>query len=565
VITPAALGRPETIASVLTLANCHGVEMNLADQRLCPLPPMEERLLSSMLLRAEAATPDAPALMFAQSGTSWTYGEFAVAGRRAAGGLRELGIIGGDRFGIMLANCPEYLVAWYGSLFAGAVDVAINHGLVGEMLAHELNVASVKAVVCDGDGARSLQAVAHLVPTLELLISLEGAPARPTGPLPIVAFDDVVVGAELSDPATDPLELVSIRYTSGTTGHPKAVGMRHSHMAAFSRHCNWLMGMGGEDRLYTCYPLHHTFASMLGVVCSFQVGACCIVDERFSGSRYWEQIRRFEATRAQIIYPLIPILMAQPASPLDREHRCPKLWTGFSMPEFEERFATRLIPHYAMSEGCIMVYDMPDQENDRGAAGKVSPLFDVQVCDDHGMPLPTGEEGEILWRPRIPGLMMAEYVGNPRVTVDSWRDLWFHSGDRGRFDKDGYMFFLGRTSEAIRRKGVNIPIASVEEAAKKMDGVVEAVAIAVPSVLGESEVKLCVVCEGDPPEATDLAAFLRTQLPPEFIPRYLEFRDDVPRTTTFKILRRELQQEGDHGITAATVDLEASRRARRTA
>jgi crotonobetaine/carnitine-CoA ligase len=526
---------------------------------------MQERLLSSMLLRAEEARPDAEALVFAQSGTRWTYREFAADARRAAGGLRAAGIEPGDRLGIMLANRPEFVLAWYGSLFAGAVDAAINHGLVGDMLAHELRVASVKAVVCDGESAPALQAVAHLVPTLELLISLDGVPANPGGPLPTVAFADVVAGPELCEPATDPYALVSIRYTSGTTGHPKAVGMRHSHMAAFSRHCNWLLGMGEDDRLYTCYPLHHTFASMLGVVCSFQMGACCVVDERFSGSRYWEQIRRFDATRAQIIYPLIPILMAQPESPLDREHRCSRLWTGFSTPEFEQRFNTTLVPHYAMSEGCIMVYDLPGQENDRGAAGKVSPLFDVQVCDDDGMPLPAGEEGEILWRPRIPGLMMAGYIGNPEVTVESWTDLWFHSGDRGRFDEDGYMFFLGRTSEAIRRKGVNIPVASVEEAAKKLEGVVEAVAIAVPSALGESEVKLCVVCAGAPPEASELAAFLRQHLPREYIPRYIEFRDDVPRTSTFKILRRELQQEGDRGITERTVDLEADLRAQRIA
>jgi crotonobetaine/carnitine-CoA ligase len=156
--------------------------------------------------------------------------------------------------------------------------------------------------------------------------------------------------------------------------------------------------------------------------------------------------------------------------------------------------------------------------------------------------------------------MMPEYYGDPAATVAAWRNLWFHSGDLGRMDDDGYLYLLGRMGDQIRRKGVNIAAEDVEAAAREFDEILDAAAIAVPSELTESEVKLCVV-----PRSLrfDLSLFyehLRGALPAEMVPRYIEVRDSLPRTDTHKIAKAVLRSEGDRGLTPGTVDLEAIRR-----
>ena len=183
----------------------------------------------------------------------------------------------------------------------------------------------------------------------------------------------------------------------------------------------------------------------------------------------------------------------------------------------------------------------------------------MQVVDQNGEPLAAGQEGELVWRPRMPHLMFAGYFGDPVATVNAMRDLWFHPGDLVRFDEDGYLYLVGRIGDQIRRKGVNIPAESIEEVARHCPGVVEAAAIAVPSELGESEVKLCVLCVEPVPSLQLLVEFLSQNLPRSMVPRFVEFRSELPRTDTHKIAKHLLRGEGLAGITPTTIDLERDR------
>jgi crotonobetaine/carnitine-CoA ligase len=524
------------------------------DHVIQSLPALEDRVLAAALLRWAHIQPDAPALDFPEAGVRWTYGSFANDAQRIAHGLRGCGLNPGDRIGLMLPNCPEYALGWYGSLCAGLIDVAVNHHLVKDMLAYQLRIAGVRAVITDQEGANAIAEVVHELPDLALLIVTK--PVAYRRDTRTVSFSQLDSAGELLFEPGAPSGTVSIRYTSGTTGPAKAVAMTNSQSILLGAHMVTLINHGPGQRLYTCFPLHHGLSSILGIGGSLSSGGCCIVDDRFSASRYWQKIGATNATRAHILGPMVAMVLAQPASSSDRDHACTVVWTAPANPTFESRFGASLVTHYSMTEGNIIAYLRPGAENRKGSSGIVSPLFDVRIADEHDQEVPTGESGQILWRPLWPHLMMASYWGDPVATVAAWRGLWFHSGDEGRIDEDRYLYLVGRMGDQIRRKGVNIPAHHIEEAARRYEGVVDAAAIAVPSELGDSEVKLAVVVRGDlHPDPRAFEAFLGQYLPPEMVPRYLEFRADLPQTDTYKVSKARLRQEWLDGRLGSTVDL----------
>jgi crotonobetaine/carnitine-CoA ligase len=518
------------------------------------IPPLAERRITDLLLAQVAQRGDQAYVDFPAAGRSWTYAEFADETARIGAGLRALGHEPGDRVGIMLPNDPEYLLGWFGSLFAGTVDVAVNYQLTKGRLAHQLRIAEVTTLVCGAEGAHAVAEVLDEVPSLRTIVAVDdGAPDLGLRRVPFASLaEHEPIGRHLSSPK----ETATIRYTSGTTGPAKAVALTHSRLAVFASQFVWITGYTPEDRLYSCFPLHHGIASTLGVVTTLVSGGHLILDERFSASGYWASIRRHEATLAHVINPLIPLLLAQPESPADRDHRCTRLWTAVPNEEFEQRFGAKLINFYGQSEGGAIALIPPGEDAPQGSSGRESDLFEIQIFDDDEYPVAPSEVGEIVWRPKQPHLMTPGYVGDPESTVRAWRNLWFHSGDAGWLDERGYLFLIGRVGDQIRRKGVNISAEEVEAAATEYESVVVAAAVAVPSELGESEVKLSVVVDFEDFDPAALHAHMRAALPPEMVPRFIEVREDLPWTDTHKVRKAVLREEG---ITPRTIDFEAHR------
>jgi crotonobetaine/carnitine-CoA ligase len=217
-----------------------------------------------------------------------------------------------------------------------------------------------------------------------------------------------------------------------------------------------------------------------------------------------------------------------------------------------------MIYFYGQSEGNAIAFTPPGEEQRVGSCGKVSPYFEVQVCDEDDYPVPAGVPGQILWRPTEPHMMMTGYFGNAEATVNAWQGLWFHSGDEGMFDADGYLYLIGRMGDQIRRKGVMIAANDIETVALAFAGVVEAAVTGVPSDIGESDVRLSITTRTD----FDLMEFvehLRRSLPPEMVPRFVELRQSFPHTDTHKILKAQLRQEWTGGASPNVVDLEVRR------
>jgi crotonobetaine/carnitine-CoA ligase len=498
---------------------CHSITCYMSDKRshasVPPLPPLAERRISDLLIRQAQTRPDSTFMTFPVQGSNWTYQELLEGALKLGGGLNALGLQRGDRVGIMLGNRPEYVLSWFGSMFMGTIDVSVNSRLTGSLLRHQLALAGVRAVICDAPASRALHEVAADLPSLQTLVSVDPIEAGSSG-LESITFASLVDHAPIKPHASAPKDTASIRYTSGTTGPAKAVALTHSRVTSFATQFVWLTEYGTSDRLYTCFPLHHGIASGLGVVATLVAGGSLVVDGQFSASQYWPRIRAHEATLAHILNPLIPILLAQPPSPDDRDHACTRMWTASPNPSFEARFGSRLIYFYGQSEGGAIAFTPLGEEPRPGSAGRAGPYFEVQICDEDDYPVPAGVVGQILWRPLEPHLMTPGYFGNPEATVRAWQGLWFHSGDQGMLDEDGYLYLIGRMGDQIRRKGVMIASDDIETVALEFPGVAEAAATGVPSDLGESDVRLSIVVANADFDLTAFVEHLRRSCRPKW-------------------------------------------------
>lgn len=508
-------------------------------------------------------------LNFIDHGETISYQQVAARSLAIGRGLRELGVTEGAKVGLLLAGSPLHVYAWFATLGAALVDVPINPDFRGEVLDHAIRKTDVTAAFADKLGLEALAtASADMRARLALLVVPDElhawalangeAPSNVGSFLPLSQLEAAGRASKLPQAQVDSRALASIRFSSGTTGLPKGVMMDHGHMLASARKFNDMMDYGLCDTMYTCFPFHHVFATITGVLSTLCAGGSMIVAQKFSATRYWQDIREHGATRAHLLDPLVPLLMKQPPSELDRQHKVPVVYTAAGYyPDFEERFGVRILSLYDMSELTVVAHYPPGLPRREGSCGKESGLFDVAIVDESGCELPTGQDGEIIVRPRYPSFMFMGYYNDAEQTVRQWRDMWFHTGDRGRKDADRYFYFLGRVGDRIRRRGVNISAEQVERVALRNPDILECAAIAVPSPLGEDDIKLCArLVAGSKATPGDIAATLAATLPKAMTVRYVEIFDQLPKTQTEKVQRAALRKLGERGFTPGTWDHE---------
>jgi crotonobetaine/carnitine-CoA ligase len=515
---------------------------------------LQDRVISQILAERGQTTPDRPFVHI--GGVMYTYGQMYEASREIALGLAALGIERGTRVVMMLPNRLEFLLGWLGTALTGATIVPINPDWKGETLSYILTDAQPTLVILGQGLLDQVEETLAGLASLETVVVCDrddsDQRARPfttrrweeigslgqDGPLPAPArFDDVL----------------AVLYSSGTTGRPKGIVMPHAHVYSFGVQWGNATNFGPDDILYAPTPLFYMQATVLGLVPTLMAGAQIHIAERFSASRYWDDIRATRATIAHGQFSLIPLLLKQPPNELDREHQCTRVFIAKSNAEFEERFGVRIIEIYGSTELNIVTYN-PWDHHKEGSAGKAAPNFDVRIFDDDDCELPIGEIGEIVSRPTEPFVISFGYYNRPEVTLEAWRNMWFHCGDRGYFDDDGYLFFVDRKKDMIRRKGENISSQEVERQVNSHPAVLESAAIPVPAETAEDEVMVFVVLQpGASVTAPELLEYLPTVLPRFMVPRYIEIIDQLPKTGSSKIEKFKLRE---HGITPKTWDRE---------
>lgn len=495
-------------------------------------------------------------------GETRTYHELDERSDQVAAGLAHLGLAPGDTAATFMANSAGHVDTWFGMTKAGVVEVPVNTANRGYLLHYVLHQSGCRAAVVDEDLADRVAAVAADLPRLAHLVvkRTSGGPLDLNLPGRVALHDleELYRDGPSPSPTLTGSSVAVLLYTSGTTGPSKGVVLPHTANLTCARHTVGLCRYTSDDRLYTVFPLFHINAKYTSTLAAMAAGADLVMDTRFSASTFWDTLRREGITAFNYQGALLTMLMKQPeraddaANPARVAFGAPapvEIWATF-----EQRFGLKLIEVYGMTETATSLANTFDDTR-VGSCGKPVEHFEVEVHDERGYRCAPGEAGEIVVRPRLPDVMIREYHGMPEATLEAFRDLWFHTGDRARTDADGYVYFIDRTKDAVRRRGENISSFEVERVVNTHDAVLESAAYGVPSDLTEEEVMVAVVPRpGADLEPAALLDFCAERMAHFAVPRYVRFLDALPKTPSQRTQKYLLRAEG---VTDDTWDREA--------
>ena len=518
-----------------------------------------ERDIASILEHQAEEIPES--VFFLMPDTVETYAGFNTTANVFAHGLAALGVQLGDMVAVMLPNVPEFLYSRFAIHKLGAVEASINTAFRGPGLTHMLNLCEARVLMLD---ERFIDQTADIADTLTALDTLvvrgDVQEAKRRLKWRVVAYDEVS-GSDTGNPQrqVDERDTGMILFTSGTTGPSKGCVLSHRFLIHQAEIVCEHFRVTPDDTLYSAFPLFHGDAAYYTVLPALLTGARAAIGERFSASRHWDEIRRFGATVFDFMGATLTILWKRPPQPDDADNPVRLAW-GVPMPEFadafEQRFDLKLLEVYGLTDaGMNAVYPI-DEPRRPGACGKPVDSYEVRIFDDRDHERPAGTTGEIVVRPRRPSLIMDSYLKMPVETLETVRNLWFHTGDLGFMDEAGYLHFVERKKDSIRRRGQNISAFELEEAVNLHPAVLESAAIGVPSELTEEDVMIWVVVRaGETLSGAELILHCEKNMARHMVPRYVALVDELPKTPTEKVEKFRLRERG---VGASTWDREGS-------
>jgi len=489
-------------------------------------------MITDLLLLHASERPDATFVVTPER--EFSFAEIHLAAGRFATRLAQAGIGRGDHVALFAGNGAAFLVAWFGINLRGAVAVTLNTQLIADGLRYSIDQSDARLIVADREWETSR--AAQLDERQKALPRL------------VLDGDDALLASLAALAPAVPVEVASnaactIMYTSGTTGLPKGVLNCHNAYVATGRATMRALKITSADRLLVFLPLFHVNPQMYAVMSALVSGAALILLPRFSAATFFDDAIRFGATGGTFVGTVLSILVARHPG-VRRDHRVRFLFGGGApapvWKEVQERFGIQVHEAYGMTEvgGWSTANTVDDFRF--GSCGKPRPDLDVRVVDADDRPLPPGQPGEIVVRPREPDTILMGYYGKPEQMAQSCRNLWFHSGDLGRFDDDGFMFYHGRMKELIRRSGEMISPVEIETALRRMPAVTDCAVVGVPDPVTGDEIKAVLVIEGEmAPDA--VLAYLSERVARFMLPRYIEFAPAIPKTETEKIQRNKMQ------------------------
>jgi crotonobetaine/carnitine-CoA ligase len=514
------------------------------------------------LARAVARAPQS--VLLDVGGERLTYQDVDRLSTCLAHSLADLGVRAGETVVTMLDNNVDAVVSWLAINKLCAVSVPVNTALRGEFLRHQIADADASIVICEADYLERIRAMAENMPTLKWILN--------RGPLVGDSFSGGMRIAPLDEHrGTDttplqekpqPSDLASLIYTSGTTGPSKGCMLSYNFMCNLARQQLRAGPASEQDITITPLPLFHMNALAVGVLSNILVGARVVIVPRFSVSNFWPEVERSGATIASILGGMGAMLAQAPDHP--SMQRCfGQIHTVRGNPFTEEtkqtwrkRFGARQVGGngYGLTEACVVTSLPAGEYAAPGSSGKRIPEFDVRIVDDVDRELPANVPGEIIVRPLHPDIMFQGYWRRPEETLKLLRNLWFHTGDIGKFDDAGFFYFVDRKKDYLRRRGENISSFEMETAFAQHPDIAEVAVHAVPAVKGEDDVKVTAVLR---PQASltqeQLFQWATDKVPYYALPRYIEFRDSLPKNPQGRVLKYELREQGK---TPATWDLD---------
>ena len=502
------------------------------------------------LLRARAdATPDKVCLYIDDAAV--TFAELEQRSILAATSLATLGVGRRDCVALFADSCLEWLYVWFALPRIGAMSVPVNTMFKRDFLAHQLRDSGAKLAVVSAHLLDRLLELESELPELTTVVVIDREPNQPstTSRLTILPFSVLTEGdpAEITTATQlDWYEPATLMYTSGTTGPSKGVMVSQHCLVTAAEAVVDAGQWDASDVLYGALPLFHG-SGILGLVLPPLItGGTGVIDKQFSVSACWSRVRRFGATGMIAVGPMIMMLWSLPETDNDRSLPL-KVILVVPIPadlhhRIEQRYGVRLATMYGLTEAQPVTVHRAGETAVPGSAGRASASFEVRVVDEFDRNLPIGEVGQIVCRPRHPHVMFEGYRGRPQDTLCQLRNLWLHTGDLGRLAADGTLFFVDRQKDAIRRRGENISSAEVEQIVLHQPGVAESAAIAVPSDVGEDDVKICVVRTDPDLTHWQLMEHCVAHIPYFALPRYIEFVSELPRNATGRVQKFLLRE-----------------------
>jgi carnitine-CoA ligase len=528
--------------------------MTTADLEASRLFAPDDRTLPVMLTRQAERFADKP--LVTAGDRTLSFSEACRVAAQFAGALHANGVRPGDRVALISSNQMEFIEAFLGCAWLGAVCVPINTASRGLQLQHILANSGARLLLIEPAYLPNLQHVELAKVALEAAWLIDPADAARMGNLPLSPMPRH--GAPIEPSALRPRDLVAILYTSGTTGPSKGVCCPHAQYFWWGFNTSALLQLKEDDVLCTTLPLFHTNA-LNTFYQALLTGASAVFEPRFSASAFFATLASRKATVTYLLGAMVPILLSREPSPAESAHHvrialAPGVPAQFHQP-FTERTHIRLLDGWGSTETNFVLGTMADRQRP-GLMGPVFGGFQARVVDGEDNDVPDGEPGELIVRADAPFAFAIGYFGEPQKTVDAWQNLWFHTGDRVVREADGYFRFVDRLKDAIRRRGENISSFEVEQVLLSHPAVANAAVFPVRSTLAEDEVMATIVCRPDRKTTElELIQFCEPRLPYFAVPRYLELATELPTTESGKVQKYKLRERG---VTAATWDREAA-------
>lgn len=525
---------------------------------------LQQLTILQVLANRVASDPDGPYLDF--EGIEVTARQIDEDSGRLAHALNDLGIKKGDRVASLLENRPEQVVSFFAIMKLGAIHQPVNTAYRGEYLRHQLIDGGVKVFIVQGDFASRVQQLdADTMPELESVIVV-GEPDSAITNKPAYDWSEVLTGRPfdgLPDPKVTPADLACFLYTSGTTGPSKGCMLPHNYLVTLSDQLARMSRRRADDVVLTPLPLFHLAALTVCVVGTLLVGGRASIGRRFSVSGFWPEIKRTGATIISVLGSLATLIANAKDHP-DQVGHSLRVCMAVPMPPqtekaWRERFnCATWAGGYGLSEASLIATLPADEIGKPGSPGKPNTHeFEVQIVDENDFEVASGAVGEIVVRPKIPNVMFTGYFRRPQDTLAVMRNMWLHTGDLGRLDEDGFLFFVDRKKDYMRRRGENISSFELEKTFQNHEAIKDVAVHSVLSPMGEDDVKVTAILrDGVTLSEEELCAWAVKHLPYFAVPRYIEFRKgDLPRTPSGKVLKYQLREEGK---TPTTWDREAS-------
>lgn len=488
-------------------------------------------------------------------GAELTYAQLGAAVRGFALRLKaDHGIARGDRVGLFLPNGEDFVIAYLGTMYLGAVACPINTLLQDPEIEYILESARLSVVCASREWIARLRGLTHDGRTVRAIVPAEEICAKPyPGDAPL--HDQSL--PEL--PGINGDDVAQIVHTSGSTGQPKGVMLTHRNLLLDCRYIVQWHRMGPDDRALCVLPLFHTNAEVLSVLCSLFAGGSVVIPRQFHASQFWPLALRYGVTWCSAAPTIFYILLKrseQDGQQAHRGHRVGFFISGTSalpvslMREFEQVFGVLILEGYGLTETVCRVAFNPHPPAGRGRAGEEDGYrkfgsvgtaigdVEIMIVDEQDRPLARGERGEILLRGSV---LMKGYFNDEVATGEAFRGGWFHTGDIGYMDTDGYLYIVDRKKDMIIRGGQNIYPREVDNVLALHPKIADAAVIGVPDEKYGEEVKAFVVCkEGEPVSPEDIMEFCQERLAAYKCPKSVAFIDAMPKGPTGKPLRAQL-------------------------